>query len=517
VKGTFRALSLLAAAALLASCAGVFSAGHASAGSLAPTDEVFYHVFNRSFRDSDGDGHGDLQGVIDSLDYLEELGVTSILLTPLYPSRFYHNYFAADFEGIDPEYGTMDDYRRLVAAVHSRGMKIYLDQEIQYIAYDHPWYEQSLGKPASPWSDFLVWHGPGNTEPDEGPFAIVIAKHWPDLETGITTLNMESPGLEAYFGRLFMGWVDPDGNGDFSDGVDGFRIDHMMDDLDLRHVHTNLFADFWRPLFDSIRAVNPDVRVIAEQYDWGYGEEYLARGDADFVFAFPMREAIRSLDKARIVEAIRKTASATPEGKHQLLFIENHDMQRVASDPGMTPARLRAAAALCVLLEGTPLLYYGQELGMRGVHDPGYRTDEKDIGIREAFEWQAEVDAPIHAHWYRDPRETYWTGRHARSGDGISVEEQDDDPSSLLNWYRRLLELRARNPALSRGSLAIVDSAPELLVIERALDGERFRLVVNLSDRPAIHEGSGGPDLLRATGRTLGPWQTALFGLSADP
>jgi glycosidase len=100
---------------------------------------------------------------------------------------------------------------------------------------------------------------------------------------------------------------------------------------------------------------------------------------------------------------------------------------------------------------------------MRGVQDPSYRTNEKDIGIREAFEWQAEVDAPIHAHWYRDPRETYWTGRHARSGDGISIEEQDDDPSSLLNWYRRLLELRARNPALSRGSLAIVDSVPELL------------------------------------------------------
>jgi hypothetical protein len=98
-----------------------------------PSQEVFYHIFTRSFRDSNGDGEGDLQGVIEGLDYLRDLGVTSILLTPLYPSHYYHNYFASDFYGIDPEFGTMDDYLRLVAEVHRRGMKIYLDQEMQYV------------------------------------------------------------------------------------------------------------------------------------------------------------------------------------------------------------------------------------------------------------------------------------------------------------------------------------------------------------------------------------------------
>ncbi|WP_182849771.1 alpha-amylase family glycosyl hydrolase [Pelagerythrobacter aerophilus] len=509
-----RAWPLAAAATLLASCASVPTPAPQASAALAPSDEVFYHVFNRSLRDSDGDGHGDLQGIIDSLDYLKELGVTSILLTPLYPSAFYHNYFASDFEGIDPEYGTMEDYHRLVAEVHKRGMKIYLDQEIQYVAYDHPWYTQSLGNPASPYSDFLVWRGPGNTQPDEGPFAIVVAKHWPDLETGITTLNMESPELKAYFDRYFLSWVDPNGDGDFSDGVDGFRIDHMMDNLDERDMHTNLFAEFWRPLFDKVRAVNPQVIFIAEQSDWGYGEDFLTRGDADYVFAFPLREAIRSFDKAKIVEAIRGTANATPQGKHQLIFIENHDMNRVASDEGMTPTRLRTAAALGILLQGTPLLYYGQELGMHGVQDMRFETDEKDIGIREAFEWEAEVEAPIHANWYRDPSKSYWTDKYSQSHDGISVEEQDGDPDSLLNFYRRLLDLRTKHPALSRGSLEVMESAPELLVVERKLDGERFHLVANLSDRMVNYQGPGQADLLGGSGRALAPYDIALFKLN---
>src|SRR3546814_987297 len=168
----------------------------------------------------------------------------------------------------------------------------------------------------------------------------------------------------------------------------------MMDDLDNKGILTNLFQDFWKPIFAKVRAVNPDFTFIAEQSDWGYGGDFLKRGDVDFAFAFPLAGAIRSFDKDKIVTAIRETAKATPEGKGQLIFVENHDMNRVASDEGMTPARLRTAAALAMLLKGTPPIYYGQELGMRGKQRPEYKTDEKDIGPREAFEWEADVNAP---------------------------------------------------------------------------------------------------------------------------
>ena len=484
-----------------------------------PSEEVFYHVFNRSLRDSNGDGHGDLQGIIDSLDHLQSLGVTSLLLTPLYPSHLYHNYFASDFEGIDPEYGTMDDFARLVEAVHARGMKIYLDQEMQYVADDHAWWAEPLADRSSRYTDWILWDDRSGGLAEEGPFGLRAARNFSGRTTGITTVNLHNPEVRAYFDRYFMSWVDPNADGDFSDGVDGFRIDHMMDDLDNKGLLTGLFDSFWKPLFAKLRAANPEIRILAEQWDWGYGGAFLREGDADLAFAFPLRSAIRTFDRERIVEAVRGVQNATPASKSQLIFVENHDMDRVASDPGMTPDRLRTTAALTVLLRGTPMLYYGQEIGMRGTVRPRYTTDERDIGVREAFEWTARNDSPQTANWYRRPDAVYWTERFARDNDGVSVDEQDADPASLLNHWRRLLTLRRENPTLQRGSMTIQESAAGLLIIERWLDGDRYLIVSNLTPSEAEYS-MPGPDLLGGVEKSgdrfsLRPWQTALFHASA--
>lgn len=490
-----RLTAILLGACLLAPSAGVAadrqsSGAPATAASANLNDEVFYHIFTRSMRDSNGDGEGDLKGIEQSLDYLRKLGVTSILLTPLYPSAFYHNYFASNFEGVDPEFGTMDDYRNLVAAVHARGMKIYLDQEFQYVAYDHKWFKTSLGNPKSPYGQFLIFHGPGNTGPEEGPFGITIAKRFPDDETGITTVNMKSPEFRAWAANYLLGWVDPNNDGDFSDGVDGFRLDHMMDDLDSKGILTNLFDDFWKPVFAKLRHSNPKLNLIAEQWDWGYGADFLRRGHVNAAFAFPLAGAIRSFDKARIVEAIAMTEQAIPAGKHELVFVENHDMPRIASDKGMTAERLRTAATLTMLLKGTPLIYYGQELGMRGEARPKYKSDEKDIGNREAFEWSTKVEAAGQANWYRGPK-TYWTQRFARDDDGISVAEQDHDAESLLNHYRRVLGLRAVHPALRSESQRVLDAPGDLLVVERTSGDEEMLIVANLSGKSASYPATG--------------------------
>lgn len=515
----------IALAAMLASCATAPAARPGSPVAAAtaavpamPEDEVFYQIFTRSMRDSNGDGEGDLEGIIQSLDYLQRLGVTSILLTPLYPSDFYHNYFASDFEGIDREFGSMADYRRLVAAIHKRHMKIYLDQEVQYVAYDHPWFTSALGHPNSPYSDFLIWHGPGNTKPEEGPFGITMAPRFPSGETGITTVNMKSPKVRAYFERFFLSWVDPNHDGDFSDGVDGFRLDHMMDDLDNKHILTGLFDSFWKPIFADVRAANPKVTFIAEQALWGYGTEYLTKGDVDYVFAFPLMTAIRAFDRDKIAEAIAGTAKVTPPGKHQLIFTANHDTNRLASEPGITPEKLRTAAVLTMLLKGTPLIYYGEELGMRGRQRPEYKTDEKDIGTREAFEWSADPDAPGEANWYRGPK-SYWTERFAQKDDGVSVAEETGDPHSLLALYRRLLALRRTNDVLRHGDQKVLVGPPGLLLVERSLGGKRFLIVSNLSDHPASYRPDGAfasADLLgtaSAAGAalTLAPYQSALL------
>ena len=485
-----------------------------AAASANLDDEVFYHIFTRSMRDSNGDEEGDLKGIEQSLDYLKILGVTSILLTPLYPSAFYHNYFASDFEGVDPEFGTMDDYRSLVAEVHARGMKIYLDQEFQYVAYDHPWYKSALGNPKSPYSDFLIFHGPNNRKPEEGPFGITIAKRFPNDETGITTVNMKSPNVRAWATDYLLRWVDPNRDGNFSDGVDGFRLDHMMDDLDSKSLLTNLFDDFWKPVFAELRRANPQLSLIAEQWDWGYGGDFLRRGHVDAAFAFPLAAAIRSFDKAKIVEAIAKTEEAVPAGKQELVFVENHDMQRIASDEGMTGEKLRTAATLAMLLKGVPLIYYGQELGMRGQGRDEFRSsDEKDIGNREAFEWSPKVEAPGQANWYRGQK-AYWTRRFARDDDGISVAEEDLDPTSLLNHYRKLLSIRAGHPSLRSGGQRVLETRGNILAVERTSGGERAVIVANLSDKAASY-GVTGRDLLTGTKVNgtlhLGPYQAAVI------
>lgn len=477
-----------------------------------PSQEVFYHIFTRSFRDSNGDGEGDLNGVTEGLDYLRELGVTSILLTPLYPSHYYHNYFATEFYGVDPEFGTIEDYQRLVAEAHRRGMKVYLDQEMQYVTDDHVWWAEPRADRSSRYTDYILWDDRAAGIAEEGPFGLREAPGYGGRPTGITTINLHNPEVRAYFERYFLYWVDPNGDGDFNDGVDGFRIDHMMDDLDNKGLLTNLFAEFWTPLFARLRATNPNLHIIAEQADWGYGGDFLTRGDADMVFAFPLRGAILSFNKDQIVEAIAQTEAATPAGRHQLLFIENHDTPRIASADGMTPERLRTAAGLSIFLRGTPLLYYGQELGMRGKQWAQQPDDTRDIGQREAFEWEALTEAPTHANWYRSEA-VYWTQRYSRDNDGISVAEESRDPNSLLSYYRRALALRRAHPALQSGSQRVLEGLPGVLVVERSGDSERFLLVANLSGAPLAYQAPSA-DLIRgaaAGAMTLRPDQLALF------
>jgi alpha-amylase len=445
------------------------------------TGEVFYHIFVRSFRDSNGDRIGDLGGIEEKLSYLQDLGVTSLLLTPIVPSPFYHNYFASSFEGVDSAFGGLEAYRELVKAIHARGMKLYLDQEIQYVAQGHPWLE-SVSRPNSEYSRFLLYNGPGNTQPEAGVFGLSVFPMWDGSKVGIVTVNLLDSLTRRYFQKLFVSMVDPNGDGRFEDGVDGFRIDHMMDDLDLKGKLKNLFADFWAPVFASARAANPRIKIIAEQFDWGYGEDFLTRGRVDMVFAFPLRNAIVSLKRDSIVGAIAKTWKRTPAGKEQLVFIENHDMNRFASEMGGDIRKEKIGAALNILLRGIPLIYYGQELGMRGRQNKTWGTDANDIPVREAFEWTRKGDAAGSATWYRGDG-AWWSGRYAKDDDGISVEEESADSTSLLSFYRRLLKLRRERPELASGDQRVVETdRREVLAVRRSANGQATLVLVNLSD-----------------------------------
>jgi glycosidase len=250
--------------------------------------EVVYHVVQRSFYDSDGDGDGDLTGLASKLDYLEDLGVTTVLMLPIYPSIYYHNYFPTDFEGVDDEFGTLEDYATLVQALHDRGMKLIMDVEIHYVTEAHPWWE-AVGNPESEYSDYIIFNGPGNTEPESMIYGLTEYPSYTGEKLRVATTNLTHEKVKSYHTRLFKYWMDPNGDGNFSDGVDGFRIDHMMDDLDDKGILPNLFSDFWAPLLSELHAMNPALIVLAEQADWHlYGESYFNEAGIDAAFAFQL-------------------------------------------------------------------------------------------------------------------------------------------------------------------------------------------------------------------------------------
>ncbi|MGQ2982395.1 alpha-amylase family glycosyl hydrolase [Flavobacterium sp.] len=445
--------------------------------------EVMYHVFQRSFFDSNGDGHGDLKGMQQKLDYLQQLGVTTILLTPLYQSDFYHNYFATDFEAIDKEYGTFKEYRELIVEVHKRKMKLYQDVEMQYVTGKHPWFKDSYKNPKSQYAKYLYYNDKANEKPwyfwDVPEFTT-----YDSLKEQIIVVNMKDPKVKEYTLKVLKYLADPNGDGNFSDGVDGYRLDHMMDNLDNANKLTNLFKDFWTPILNDLRKVNPALQIVAEQADWNsYGHEYFTKGNVDRVFAFRLKEAIWAFDKNKIEKAADSTFLYNAEGKHQVVFIENHDTDRFASLPDMNIGKLKIGAALNILMGGIPSIYYGQEIGMKGKREQ-HPTDGTDIPIREAFEWYAAETGPGMAAWYRGSG-PWWDNRNMKPNDGISLEEQQKDPNSLWNYYKQLIRLKKLHPALAVGAYKTVpNSNDKVLSFMRINDLEKILVVINLSAEP---------------------------------
>jgi glycosidase len=448
--------------------------------------EVIYHIFERSFYDSNGDLNGDFNGIREKLGYLQKLGVTTLLLTPVVQSVYYHNYFADDFEKIDPAYGTKEDWTNLVKAVHRHGMKIYLDVEFQYVTGRQKWFKDSYENPRSPYSKYILYNGPGNTKPEPIIYNISNLPGYNDSTRRVATVNLYNPGVQDFFYRLLKHWMDPNGDGHFEDGVDGFRLDHMMDNLDHKNILPHLFSRFWCPLITKLKAVNPKLTIIAEQANWlSFGREYFDSGCVDRVFAFDLRYAIASFDKAKISAMADSTFSLTPPAKKQIVFIENHDMERFASAVDRNPAKLRVGAAFNLLIGGIPSIYYGQELGMFGKGGFGRfgKTDGNDIPQREAFEWFRADSGRGMALWYKNTG-PWWDSTNLKPDDGVSLEEEQHETGSLWNFYRTLIHLHTSNAALTDGEYAEIANGNNVVFsFVRYTADSAALVVINLSGR----------------------------------
>jgi glycosidase len=444
--------------------------------------EVIYHVFQRSFCDANGDGQGDLKGLRAQLGYLQRLGVTAVMLTPLYASAFYHNYFADDWEKIDPAYGTMQDYLDLVREIHNRGMKIYLDMETQYVTDRHAWWG----------TGFLLYDDAQHHTPSPIIWGIRELKGYNGATRKVALVNLRDTAVLRYNERLFGFFADPNGDGRFDDGVDGFRLDHTMDDLDGDPRLRGLFTHFWAPLLSALRKINPQLTFVAEQANWAsFGFDYFDQATVDRVFAFRLAMAIASFDKNTLERTADTTLGMLPAGKQQVVFLENHDVDRFASRVGKNPGKEHIGAVLNLMLGGIPSIYYGQELGMTGVggFNKFGNTDANDIPRREAFEWYAADTGRGMALWYKGSG-PWWDSTSLKAGDGISVEEELGNPASLWAWYRDLLMVRANHLALREGRYKALGNTNPMVFswlrkAERMTVGgpqhETMALAVNLS------------------------------------
>jgi len=374
-------------------------------------------------------------------------------------------------------------------------MKVILDVEVQYVADKHPWYRAVKDNPNSPYAKY-IWTMGSKVFGDKLP-------SYDGRSIGFATLNPDDPGLRSEIQKVFRYWAAPDGNS--SHGVDGFRIDHMMDDLDSQHVKTGMLSGFWLPIEQSIRTLNPNIFFLGEQSDWGLGADLFAKAKVDAVYAIPLWGAWISHDKQKIEHALRETVATMPVGKTEFVFIENHDTKRYASAVDHDPGLLRLGAVFQFTMAGTPMVYYGQELSMAGIQGK-WGNDGNDIPIRLAYRWTKTVDGNGAADFYRNSGPWANTG-YTKDADGVSVEEERNDPRSLLNFYKRVIELRLSTPALQEGSFRPRGTKnPHLISYERTTKHQTVRVLLNLSkDTQTDSSGrfSGGLDLF--TRKRLGP------------
>jgi glycosidase len=478
---------------------------------------VFYEIFVRSFADSDGDGIGDLRGLTARLPYLNDgdpttdtdLGIGGIWLMPVFSSPSYHGYDVVDYEQINPDYGTLEDFRVFLREAHRRGIRLIVDFVINHSGRDHPWFVESASSPTSPKRDWYVWRAddPGWKQPwgdqkwptwHEANGAYYYGIFW----AGMPDLNLANPEVRAEVKRIASLWLGR--------GVDGFRLDAarhaLADGPGQLQNDTPASHAFWREFAAFVRETAPDALLVGENWTsteiiatyYGDASKVALGDELQMNFNFPLAGAIvasvRERDAGRVLATLEAMRTAYPDGVLDGTFLTNHDMVRIATELGSDPARLASAAAVLLTLPGTPFLYYGEELGM--VNGP---TAEGDPAKRTPMPWNSQPAAGFTSG-------VPWRAL-APGWEQANVAALSADPDSLLSLYRRLIHLRSGSPALRRGVLEPLAAPASVLAFVRVDAAERLLVVHNLGAAEAI----AGPYPLAATELAL------LFAADGSP
>ncbi|GAB1482514.1 alpha-amylase family glycosyl hydrolase [Treponema sp.] len=484
---------------------------------------VFYQVYPRSFKDSNGDGVGDLKGLESKLPYLRTLGIDALWISPFYRSPMQDfGYDIADYCAVDPLFGDMQAFDRLLQEAHKLDIRIIIDMVLNHTSDQHPWFVDARSSVSSAKHDWYIW------KPiQKGPFGLLkkpnnwVAQFelksawWPNAETGEYYLgtftrhqpevDWRNPELKNAMYDVLRFWLDK--------GVDGFRLDVVnwfIKDSEFRSNPRNLVAHpdiFQKHIYDRNQAethqICKEMRKLSDSYqgnrvlvgeifcqDPGQAASYHGKDLDELHMAFNFDLAYRSWSARELRQSIQTWYASLPEGAWPNMTLSNHDQPRHAwrfrgKNAKETESRARLAAALLLSLRGTPFIYYGEEIGMmqtkiskKELRDPlGIKTWPLKLGRdgeRSPMQWTDGDRAGFSsaAPWLPiNPDHSF-----------RNVAAYERDEGSLLSWYKGLIALRKASSALKRGEIEFFDeNDAHVICFERRSEGERYLVALNLS------------------------------------
>ncbi len=477
-----RIVTLIVILSLLTGCGRVNSSASVN-NAIDDNYRNYYEVFVYSFCDSDGDGIGDLKGVEERLDYITELSCNGIWLMPVMPSPTYHKYDVTDYKDIDPQYGSMEDFESLIKTAHDRHVRVIIDMVINHTSSAHPWFTAATdylkglpegAKPDTSVCPYIDYYHFGNEQKDGTWYSVPGTQYFYEgsFWSEMPDLNLENEALVAELESVADYWIEK--------GVDGFRMDAP---LHYEENDTEFNTAVLKRLYDHCLSKNADFYMVSEI--WA-GEKtiekyYESETPSMFDFTFAQAEgdivkAARGTEKAqkfveRMIEADEERRAINPEYINAP-FITNHDMARVSNALNGKPEDMKMAAALLLSMEGSPFIYYGEEIGLssKGTKDENkrvamYWSDTKPDGM---------CDGPVDAD--KDIEQKC-----------APADEQIKDRKSLYSWYKYGLTLRNTYPEIARGTSFVVKELTDghVAAVKRTYDDNTIYIVYNTGKEEA--------------------------------
>ncbi len=484
---------------------------------------IFYEVYVRAFKDSNGDGHGDLVGLTQKLDYLQDLGVDCLWLLPIYPSPLKDDgYDIADYYGILPEYGDITDLRSLVTAVHKRDMRIIMDLVLNHTSDQHPWFQAARKDRNSPFRDYYVWSDSDHKfsearviflDTEESNWTwddIANQYYWHRFYASQPDLNFDNPAVQDEMLRVLDFWLEI--------GIDGFRVDAVPYLFEREGTNCENLPEthnYIKKLRRYLDANYPDRILLAEANQWPEDvRPYFGEGDEFHMgFHFPLMPrifmALRKEDRSTIKWILERTPEI-PANCQWCTFLRNHDeltlemvteeerqwmWQEYAPDPRMrlnfgirrrlaplldnNRRKIELAYSLLFSLPGSPIIYYGDEIGMG---DNIWMFDRN--GVRTPMQW----DAKVNAGFSLANKESLYTSvidDEEFGSERVNVASQSADPRSLYNIIRKMISIRKQHAAFGWGDLTWIDVGTDTVAAYwRKLDGDNVLIINNLSGQP---------------------------------